>query len=284
MKNNILVSFVLSLLLFVNINANPDWKIEALENEISEVKILSKKEIKINFKEYIYFKDWYVNWDFTVLREWKTDLALKDENDNKIINFKLKEDLQINSKYNLLAISWTEASIEFSTTGQLENQVIKNDAELMENGIDFITIIDKNNIKLNFKNELESQDFDFKLFEIINITNKKGSNENNITSIIANLEKETVDSNTYMLTVLSLKNSKWEEITFNNGWYKEFWLSSITSENTDLINEITEGNLETNNTALNTEQTPDTGPATTILLLLTFLLSWIYFVYNRKRV
>gem|GEM_PF-4598761 len=90
----------------------------------------------------------------------------------------------------------------------MENQVIKNDAELMENGIDFITIIDKNNIKLNFKNELESQDFDFKLFEIINITNKKGSNENNITSIIANLEKETVDSNTYMLTVLSLKNSK----------------------------------------------------------------------------
>gem|GEM_PF-4333406 len=40
-----------------------------------------------------------------------------------------------------------------------------------------------------------------------------------------------------------------------------------------MINEITEGNLETNNTALNTEQTPDTGPATTILLLLTFLLS-----------
>jgi hypothetical protein len=74
MKNKILTSLLLSLLLLTtNVNAvedttktnktnqqvatNPDGKVEALENEIESVDIISDKSIKITLKEYINFKD-----------------------------------------------------------------------------------------------------------------------------------------------------------------------------------------------------------------------------------
>ena len=239
-------------------------------------------------KEYINFKDWYVNWNFTVLREWKTETSIKDENDSKIVNLKLKENLETNSSYNLLAIEWTNASMDFITTENLANQVIKNSAELKENGIDFITIIDKNNIKLHFKDELTINDFNFKLFEEINISNKKWVFENNKSSITATLEKSISSENAYMLTILELKTSKGNEISFKSAWYKDFWniaKEEVITENNEFLNEIAWNNNEkTNDTALSTEQTPETGPTTNILLLLTFLLSVVYFVANRKKV
>lgn len=304
MKNKILISLLLSLIVLTNVNAatetgsetnsneqvatNPEWKIESLENEIESVEIISDKSIKINLKEYINFKDWYVNWDFTVLREWKTETSIKDENDSKIVNLKLKEDLETNSSYNLLAIEWTNASMDFITTENLTNQVIKNSAELKENGIDFITIVDKNNIKLHFKNELIINDFNFKLFEEINVSNKKWIFENDKSSIAATLEKSISSENAYMLTILELKTSTGNEITFTSAWYKDFGniaKEEIITENNEILGEIAwNNNEETNDTALSTEQTPETGPTTNILLLLTFLLSWIYFVANRKKV
>ncbi len=309
MKNKILTSLLLSLLLLTtNVNAaidtatnweeeqqqvttNPDWKVESLENEIESVEIISDKSIKINLKEYINFKDSYVNWEFTVLREWKTESSIKDEKDEKVIILKLKEDLEKNSNYNILAIEWTNASIEFTTTESLENQVIKNSAELKENGIEFITIVDKNNIKLHFKDKLETQDFNFKLFEIISIKDKKGEFLNEKTSITATLNKNLDKNASYMLTILELKTSKGDIINFSGGWYKDFGNIVATeksnSEAETTLEELALENndtLETTNTALSTEETPETGPATNILILLTLLLTWVYFVTTRRKI
>jgi hypothetical protein len=93
-----------------------------------------------------------------------------------------------------------------------------------------------------------------------------------------------------MITILELKTSKGDIINFTWGWYKDF--GNIDSEKLNLEDEKVldelawENNeiLETTNTALSTEETPETGPATNILLLLTLILTWVYFVATRKKV
>jgi hypothetical protein len=267
-----------------NTDENNINKTESLENEIEKVEITWENQVKIYLKENINFKNSYVNWEFKILKWVKILNAIKDPTNPKIVKLNLAQAIEKNSSYNILDINWNW-SIDFDTKTNLINEEIKNQDLTNESAISSIIIVDPTHINLIFKNNLSTEDFSFNMFEIMKISNILWNNEEN--SITITLDKNLDKNWSYILTILDLKTSEWNKIEFSDNWYKEFsWNTNTEEENTDFLtnqeNQLED--LQTAQTAQETEQTPDTWTATNVLLILTFILSTIYFVYSRKKV
>ena len=267
-------------------NTTNEIKEESLENEIKKVEIDLKNKIKIFLTQYVNFKNNYVNWEFKVLKQLKIWSAIKDSQNKKLINLTLIKPLEKNSTYNILDVNNWTYSIDFDTKDSLENVEIKNKWLIDSSQIDYIKIVNPTTIEIYSKKDIETEDFSFNLFNILHITDKKWYNQNGENYIELTFDKNLWKDENYILTILELKTSNWNKINFTDSWYKEF--SSLEENNIDnnelqaLDNKQAE-DPQTAQTALNTEQTPDTWTATNILLILTFILSTLYVIYTRKK-
>ena len=275
-KFKILLFLALSSLLTSNAFASTIDKIEVIDN--NSIGITTSNDVE--------FSSDYIEWDIKILKDISVSYSSKDLNDSKKVTLNLWDDLVINNSYSLISILWAEWNIDFEIWEYLEWEISN---KLIWNGevwIDKINIIDSRTIELFFTDDLEDDLFEFKILSDIP-TVRLTSEWNNVANleIKDNLEKESE----YILMVLSLEDKDGNTIVLDEDLY-DFTTSAdliVDAEEKEVVlaaakEEVVEEKWNMNEIALAKEETPDTGAATWVLVLLTAIVNLGFFL--RKKI
>ena len=275
-KFKILLFLALSSLLTSNAFASTIDKIEVIDN--NSIGITASNDVE--------FSSDYIEWDIKILKDISVSYSSKDINDAKKVTLNLWDDLVINNSYSLISILWAEWNIDFEIWEYLEWEISN---KLIWNGevwIEKINIIDSRTIELFFTDDLEDDLFEFKILSDIP-TVRLTSEWNNVANleIKDNLEKESE----YILMVLSLEDKDGNTIVLDEDLY-DFTTSAdliVDAEEKEVVlaaakEEVVEEKWNMNAIALAKEETPDTGAATWVLVLLTAIVNLGFFL--RKKI
>lgn len=306
-KNTIIkVIFVfISLWLFVYANAAD------INLSIKEIKKDGENTLKINFDTPM--PDSWLSWEMKVFKDlWITSIS-KDSMANNKINISLEKDIKVWSTYNIFSVFWVEWSADFIVEDSLNTKLISQAPE--SQWITKITVKDKKNIVVEFKNPLIWNEFEFKILEDLSVVE--------ISSLSWNLLLKTswaIENNTaYILIMISLSDkinnyNLGESIFDFNIWNDSEVKNNDTTKEEDTLNavlinawqetgqeavnveikswtwvDVQSLNLENwsgslwniENIAIKAKTTPDTGPETWVLMFLTLIINSIYFLTRK---
>ncbi len=275
-KFKILLFLTLSFLLTSNTFASTIDKVEVIDN--NTVQLTASDDVK--------FSPDYVEWDIKVLKDIPVSYSTKDETNFKKVTLNLWSDLIANNSYSLISILGAEGNIDFTIWDYLEGEITNSLLQNGEEWIEKINIIDSRTIELYFTSDLEDDIFEFKILSEVP-TIRLISEWNNIldVEIKDNLEKET----DYILMILSLEDTNGNALVFNEDLYDFSTTSNLVSDvaEKEIVlaaakedEEKDEWNIA--EVALAKEETPDTGAATWVLVLLTAIVNWAFFL--RKKI
>ena len=297
--------FVIIVLFLFNCNLS-------YASSINNITVVNENNISFEVSNDVLLMEWKVETEIKVMKDINISFVSKDfENKNKLI-LNLSDQLQKNSSYSLITILWPDGNIDFKTESSLSDKEIINNLET-ENSSQWINkLVIKNSkiIELYFNNIIEEDELEFKLFNELNINDVKVSSNNKLD---INLTNNLVKSSNYILMILSMNDNYWNFIKFDEDLYdistkeeikdlnkKEPITEPITEPIEELIDkpvdELIDDNIENQvekevtkienesieDFALNSAETPDTWPETTVLIFLTLLINSMFFI--RKKV
>lgn len=252
------------------------------------------------------FLDGEVSWEIKILKDVEITFSSKSFDETSKIVLNLKDSLIPNSSYNLLSVFWVDWNIDFNLWDELNLVDIANPENIVWiQWISRLVIFDSKTIEVYFNDPIDSTEFEFKLFresKVEYINNEAGKLSLTLND---NLDK----SSNYLLMLISLKDSSWTDLQFEEEIYDfvttdTLWEKSIDimdtfikSDNGEIIptlDGIVDNNLNTalewsentmswelNTVALNAAVTPKSWPETWILILLTILVN--IFIFARKK-
>ena len=194
-------------------------------SNIINIEVENINKINLLFTEDVQLPELSVNWNIKLLKDIRIQSINRDENLNSL-NIYLNEDLKNNTTYSLFSVLWLDWNIDFSIENSFDNIEIINTEIPTDQWIKKINIVDSRNIKLFFKESLESNEFEFKLLNEVNVSSLDYINTNAISIITTN---EIEDNSNYLIMILSLKNNIWEDIKFDEDLY-EFYSWIIVKE------------------------------------------------------
>lgn len=275
-KFKILLFMALTSMLTANTFASTIDKIEVIDN--NTIEITSSNDIE--------FSNGFVEWDIKILEDINVSFNVKDSNNLKKVVLNLSNDLEANTSYSLITILGAEGNIDFKIWDYLEGEIQNTQLLSTEEWINKVNIIDSRTLELFFTSDLDDDMFEFKILSDI-VTTGLTSEGNNVINleIQSNLEKESE----YILMILWLENTNGDALLFDNDLYDFVTTSDliIDVEEKDTVlaaaeEEVIvedEGNM--NDIALNSAETPDTGAATWVLVLLTAIVNLGFFLRKR---
>ena len=250
---------------------------------IEEIIIINDKNIDLQLSKDVVLSEWIVDSEIKFFKDIEITFVSKDFNDQNKLILNLASDLQLNKTYSLLTIIWPEINLDFVTWISLEDFEISNkeNTNLQTQWLNRIVIKDSKTLELYFNNVLQEEEFEFKLLNELNIQSLT-SNLNNKISLVLDDNIETLSI--YLIMILSVKDNIWNEVIFDEDLYELNTTQDLEIANTqEKINleedNVTEDTLE--GVALNSAETPDTWPETTILILLTFTITSIIFIRKK---
>jgi len=273
------------ILLFLALTAIFSWS--AFASSIDKIEALDNTTVDITASNDVVFPDTDVKWDIKILKDINVSFSKKDSNNDKKVLLNLWDDLLANTSYSLITILGWNGSIDFTIWDFIEWEIKNPILMESEEWIEKINIIDSRTLEVYFSSDLKEDMFEFKLLSDIPTTwlISKGNNLLELW-IQWNLEKES----DYILMILSLEDINGNALVFDNDLYdfstssdlaqvvqeKEVVLASAKEE----IVTPEKGNM--NEIALGTEETPDTGAATWVLVMLTAIINLGFFL--RKKI
>lgn len=257
---------------------------------LDEITIIDDQNVNLLLSNDVILSQWNINAEIKFLKDIEITFVSKDFNDQNKLILNLASDMAINTSYNLLTIVWPDANIDFKTWVSLNDIEILNTENLdwKMQWLNRIIIKDSKTLELYFNAILEDEEFEFKLLNEL-IIEKITSIWNNNISLVLGDTIETISN--YLIMILSIKDTTWNEIIFDEDLYElkttqDLKSSSTEENNTVEEKDVVDVDLEEDETtlvgvALNSAETPDTWPETTVLLMLTFILNSIYFVRKK---
>jgi len=279
MKNlaKAMLLMIISWIYIWNVSAATIDKIEALNN--SSVELTANPEI--------IFSDVEVNWEVKILRDIPVSFSVKDAENLKKVLINLSSDLKSNTSYSLISILWANWNIDFTIWDFLQWEIENTNLLIWEEWIEKVDIVDSRTMELYFSNDLTEDLFEFKILSEIK-TNWLTSEWNNkiqleVTSALEN-------STNYIIMILSLDDVNWDSITFNEDLLDFTTPSNLTQaipeeENgvaTVFTEPVVEEEWNVEEVALNSAGTPETGAATSIMILLAVIVNSLFFF--RKKI
>lgn len=251
---------------------------------ITNIKVVDDKHVDLNFSWDINLWNGPVNGDIKVLKNINITFASKDFNDSNKVTLTLWEDLSPNTNYTLISIFGVDGSIDFKTDSILENSEKINSDVINGQGITRLVISDPRVIELYFRQPIAEEVFEFKLLNEIKTESIVSINPMSLT--ITMMDSLQINSE-YMTMIISLKNSLWSEVLLDESFLDFTTHADLVSTKVAetilqadaAVVEETQGNLE--EVALNSAVTSETGAATWVLLLLTFLVSIFFFIAQK---
>ncbi len=257
--------------LFINLTSAAEITTSIIDIDSSKTNLL-----KIFLDKNISSNSDVLSWDIKLFNDIKYTNIIKDLENNNIVNINLTTDLEKNTSYSLLSVFWAEWTIDFKINDLINWLEINWD---WSTWISKVNIIDSKNIQITFVDNIIWDDIDIKILKEYWINNLKIDTDNNKViniSLLNNLESDSK----YLIMIFTFTTKEWDIYNIENSIY-DFTTKWDLTNTIIKDEEIIKDNEKTWNIALNSAETPDTGPETWILLLSTFLLS--NFVYFRKK-
>ncbi len=308
-KNTIIKIIFVFITLWIFLYAN------AIDINLS-IKDISKEwdnTLKVNFDTAM--PDSWLTGEIKVFKDLLVKTISKDSTVANKIDITLEKDIKPWSTYNIFSVFWVEWSSDFMVEDSLNVKIISQAPEAQ--WITKITLKDKKNISLEFKNPLSWTEFEFKLLEDLSVTEINSLS----WSLILKTSSKIENNNDYILILITLNDKKNNNYLLNesiydfniwaDNWVNEkknetdlvtnLWLDSANADNTKVIINswswtVINGsgslwnwtiknwsgslwNIE--KVAVKARTTPDTGPETLVLMLLTLIINSIYFLTRK---
>ncbi len=251
-------------------------------SSINDIVVIDENNINFDISRDVTLPAWDIEAEIKVMKDINISFISKDFEDKNKLILNLSTDISENSNYSLITILWPDWNIDFSTSMWLEDKEILS-TQKIEVGAQWIkrlVIVNSKMIELYFNNIIEEDELEFKLFNELSILELKLEEDNNLNiNLLDKLEK----TSNYILMILSMNDSYWNYIDFDEDLYEITTDNSLkivdSTEDIEEIVELEEGSVE--DVALNSAETPDTWPETTVLIILTFILNTIY-IFRKK--
>ena len=307
MKNFTKLFLIIALFIF-NINLS-------YSSNISNIDVLNEENIIFEISPDVDLSSGEINAEIKVMKDLNVAFVSRDFSDQNKLILTLTQGLEENNTYSIISILWPSWNIDFETWLWLEDKEFINDeVALEEQYINRIVVLNSTTIEIYFNNIIEEDEIEFKLFNEKKINSIDVLENSNILNISL-VDKLEINS-TYILMILSLEDSFGNYIDLDESLYdvlvteeleeleEESWTwefekneiieEDVMPEEEDVIPEEEEIIMENEKTgtwefeewtieevALNSAETPDTGPETTVLIMLTFLLNTV-FIFRKK--
>ncbi len=278
-KNKVLqiLIFILTFSIFLYANAAD------VNLKIKDVAKQWENTLKVNFDTKLP-ESWIHTGEMKIFKDLSINKSTKDTIMNNKIIVSLNDEIKIWNTYNIFSVFWVDGSADFIVEDGL---TIKMLSELTEpQWITKVTLIDNKTLELYFKNPLIWNEFEFKWLEDLNVKEIKSLS----WSIILETSSQIENKKDYILIFMSLADNLW------NNYFLSESIHNFTIWN-DIVNPVTEPSKLTwqvenlwntenwtwniENIAVIAEETPDTGPETWILMLLTLIINSIYFLTRK---
>lgn len=244
---------------------------------IDNIKVETNRKIFITPSSDIVLRDWELDWSIKVLEDLVVLNFQKDLQNYKKITINLKNSLEKWKIYSLFGILWAEANMDFQVSEGIIWEITNPNFDDENLSIETINILDEKTIEIYYNKDLEAKEFLYKVYRKLDLVSI-----NVINNIINIFTKEDLEWwNPYILLVNSFKDFDWNNVKMQEQFFDfktpEYFKKQKKEEN---LKEKPKWNLE--KIAMNSANTPNTWPATWLLLALTISLSSFYFLKNRK--
>ncbi len=272
-KFKILLFLLLTSMLTGNTFASSIERIETIDNNT----------VQITASNDVVFSDSFVEWDIKILKDINVSFNDKDKNNTRKVLLNLSDGLEANTSYSLITILGANWNIDFNIWDYLEWDIVNPLLEVGDEWIEKISIIDSKTIELYYNYDLADNMFEYKILSDIP-TSWLFSEWNNVVElgINWNLEKNSE----YILMILSLEDIKWNVLIFDEDLYNFTTSNNLIEdvESKDIVlaaakEETATWNVEA--VALASDETPDTGSATWVLILLTVIVNLGFFLRKK---
>jgi len=267
---------------------------QAFASNVENIEVVDSKNINIVFDTGTILPEWDINSDIKVLKDIALSFASKDLEDEFKLILDLNGELKSNAKYSLLSILWPEWNIDFTIGDAIDGLEILNDTIPEGQWVTKIMIKDSKTIELFYNNPVAAEEFEFKLLSESTISSLTALNDNTISVLF---EGDLTEYSNYILMLLSVSDRLWSTLTFDEDlldFSTEVFVvaeapieepiiedTPVEEENNEpVIEETTDTNEDEWNLeeiSLNAAATPDTGAATWVLLMLTFVTNTCIF-------
>lgn len=264
---------------------------------IEKVEVLSQNSLKMSLTWWIVdITDGDIQGDIKVFKDLTVQKAQKSPVADNIVSITLSEELVPNTSYSILSVFWAEGNMDFTLGKELNGvEFVNTDTENVN--IDKLVVKDSTEIDIYYKLALQWEEFEYKVLQWIwvDILSKLGNDIN------INLKNSLDSDSNYIIMLISLKDTFWKEITFDDGIFdfstqeinKEAlqiltstWSQILNNTWTQLPEEWLNAAKEIWNVkevAMKTSKTPNTWPETWIFIALTFIINTIIFFARKKQ-
>lgn len=254
---------------------------------VERISPVDNSSLEIFLSDDVDLWDWVnVDADIKVLKDLIVSSAYKDTSDFKKVIINLTYDLQKNNTYSLLGIVGTDANADFEISDKISWEI-----SIWTKEIDKINIVNEKTIEVYYVNEIEADEFVYKVLK--NLNTKELSFRNGALSLIVESPLEVFSS--YILLINSFSDSIWADIVFDEVYYEfqtpdyleEVFKSAPVLEDDSTFEalwtpkEESDWNIE--KVAMNSAKTPATWTATWILFLIAWLISGFFFIKFKRK-
>lgn len=254
---------------------------------IDKINVIDENNLNFNLSQDVFLPEWKLDSELKVMKDINISFVSKDFEDKNKLILNLTNDLKENQTYSLITILWPEGNFDFETWLIINDFEIQNSIkqEAWKQWINRLIIVNSRTIELYYNNIITEDELEFKLFNELSV-NKIEVLNNNVNIL---LEDKLEKLSNYILMILSIKDNYWNYIKLDEDLYElsttnNLKISDDKSENIASNEVLPEEKIEEwtiVDVALNSAETPDTWPETTVLIMLTIILNTI-FIFRKK--
>ncbi len=179
--------------------------------DLDKINVSEPNKIDFSITPTAELSDWELSWEIKVLKDLEIVSSDLDNEDLKKVILTLKNDLLSNKSYNLLSVYWVDWTIDFSLEDELSLVDINNEENILGiQGISRLLIVDPKTIEVYFNNEVDTTEFEFKLFRESVIS----SITNNSWKLAINLNDNMDKDSSYLIMMVTLKDNNGDDLSF----------------------------------------------------------------------
>ncbi|MDD3645861.1 MAG: hypothetical protein PHH06_00475 [Candidatus Gracilibacteria bacterium] len=285
MFKKVLTSLVVLSIIISNAYASTNYDLTNVDSQTSsKVKAILSSEVQTGTGLY------QLNGDVKIFKDIEISSIETSVDDNTKLFITLSGSLESNTSYSFLSVYGVEGNMDFFIANQIEGTYVDNFDE--EENVSSIIVSSPNSLEVTFKTPLTGSEFDVKILKNLRVNSIELNPENKLELNFVMQDLLEENSN-YILMMFTLMTMEGNELTFSNGIY-DFQTTTFIEQTLvqepviveEIIPEVVEDSGETldgeiEEVALNAAETPDTGAQTWVLLLMTFILSSLYFLRKR---
>ena len=281
---------------------------------VDKIDVVDQNTIKVTLSENPNLKQGDNEGEITILNDIRIASALAKAGTSNEVEIILDKPLLPETSYSLLTVAGAVGSIDFTTPTGVEGYSQTNVASLEEQDIESIEIVDSTTLNVTYKQTVSAGKYDYKFLAESSVVSIEKPNFE-LPELLVRVEPPLVSEQDYIMMVIDLKDVDGNQLEFDTGIYDfktpvfaENTVPDVSTSSGEVLPELnaagenvslqketlieepivvgaTSQEAEANIAAVAAEvkETPATGTATWMLILMTLSINAFYFYSRRKK-